>query len=95
MSQRKAFIENLKCKLDGWNAEIERLQSKADKIEAPNRARYSAAMQDIIGKIQKLEKNLIMIENSTTDAWLNIKSGLEIRKKTLEERIKHARDIFP
>lgn len=95
MSQRQTFIENLKCKLDEWNAEIERLQAKADKIEVPNRARYSATMQDIIGKIQQLEKKLIMIDNSTTDAWRNMKSALESHRKTLEERIKHARDIFP
>jgi len=77
MTQRDRFVENLKRKLDGWNAELDRLEAKADAIDARSRDRYQATIQEVKDQVQQLEMKFMVLKNTTTDAWQDLKTGLE------------------
>lgn len=94
MSKRDIFVEKLKGQLDEWNAEVDRLEAKASKIDAQSRARYRAYLQEIAGNIQRMEKQLATIKNSSADAWQELKAGAESAWKDFEQSVKRARDEF-
>jgi hypothetical protein len=94
VSNREIFVEKLKAKLDEWNAEVDRLESKTEMIDAQSRARYRAAMQEIKGKIQQIEKKLTVFKNSSTDAWQDLKAGAESAWKDFEASLKQAKERF-
>ena len=94
MPNREIFVEKLKAKLDEWNVEVDRLESKAEMIDAQSRARYRAAMQEIKGKIQQIEKKLTVLKNSGTDAWQDLKVGAEDAWEEFEASLKQAKDRF-
>jgi len=90
MSKRDLFVENLKRKLDGWNAELDRLESKADAIDAQSRERYRATVQEVKEQVQQLEKKYLVLKNSTADAWQDLKSGFELAWQDFEAGAKAA-----
>ena len=94
MSARKIFVEKLKAKLDEWNAEVDRLESKAEMIDAQNQARYRATIQEIKAKIRQVERKLTVIKNSSTDAWQDLKEGVEIAWKDFEASVKQVKEQF-
>jgi predicted nucleic acid-binding Zn-ribbon protein len=94
MSAREIFVEKLKAKLSEWNAEVDRLESKAEMIDAQNRARYRAAIQEIKGKIQQVERKLTVIKNSSTDAWQDLKEGAETAWKDFEASMNQVKERF-
>jgi hypothetical protein len=94
MSKREIFVEKLKTQLDEWNAEVDRLESKTEMIDAQQRARYRAAMQEIKDKIQQIENKLTVIKNSGTDAWQDLKAGAESAWQEFEASLKEAKERF-
>ena len=47
MSERDAYVEKMKAKLDEWNAEIDRLEAKARGAEADARLRYNKQIESL------------------------------------------------
>ena len=90
MSKRDLFVENLKRKLDGWNAELDRLESKADAIDAQSRERYRTTVQEVKEQVQQLEKKYLVLKNSTADAWQDLRSGFELAWQDFEAGAKAA-----
>jgi len=73
---------------------VDRLESKTEMIDAQSRARYRAAMQEIKGKIQQIEKKLTVLKNSSTDAYQDLKAGAEDAWREFEDGLKQAKDRF-
>ena len=94
MSKREIFVEKLKAQLDEWNAEVDRLESKTEVIDAHYRAQYRAVIQEIKGKAQQIERKLTVIRNSSTDAWEDLKAGVEGAWKDFEASLKQAKERF-
>ena len=90
MNQRDQFVENLKRKLDGWNAELDRLEAKADTIDAQSRDRYQAVVQEVKDQVQQLEMKSTVLKNTTTDAWQDLKTGFERAWKEFEKGAREA-----
>lgn len=90
MSKRDLFVENLKRKLDGWNTELARLESKADAIDAQSREHYRNTVQEVKEQVQQLEKKYLVLKNSTADAWQDLKSGFELAWQDFEVGAKSA-----
>ncbi|BBO66111.1 hypothetical protein DSCA_00410 [Desulfosarcina alkanivorans] len=90
MPKREIFVEKFKAKLDGWSAELDRLESKSDAIDFKNRARYRATIQEVKGQIQQLDKKLMVLKNTTTDAWQDLKKRTELAWNEFESGGKEA-----
>jgi hypothetical protein len=50
MSNRDAYVRKLKAKLDEWNAEIDKLQAKAELAEAEAKIEYEKQLADLRAK---------------------------------------------
>ncbi len=94
MSTREIFVEKLKAKIDEWNSEVDRLESKAEVVDVQYRARSRAAIQEIKGKVQQIERKLTVIKNSSTDAWEDLKAGVEGAWTDFEASLKQAKERY-
>ena len=94
MKSKKLFVEHIERKLAAWKSEIETFQSNADKIDQHASGRYSSAIMELIGRIQKTEKKLIAIEQLPEDAWHDLKHGAERAMADIEERLKRTKKRF-
>lgn len=48
MSEKDAYVEKMKAKLDEWNAEIDKLQAKAKQAEADAEIQYNDEISALI-----------------------------------------------
>lgn len=94
MENKKLFLENLKGKLAEWKTEVESFQANADKIDREARGRYSSAIIELVGKIQRTEKKLIVIDQSSTAAWQELIRGAQNAMADIEESVKRAKKRF-
>jgi predicted RNase H-like nuclease (RuvC/YqgF family) len=90
--KRDAFVQKLKAKIDEWNAEINRLNAKADQAEANMRAEY----HDEIGKLKRFrddaKQKLQKILESKEDVWEELKKGADKAYNAMNEALSSARE---
>ena len=94
MSAKKKFVETVKKKLEAWKGDVERLQANADRIDRREMKQYGKAVQDIIARIQQLEKQFVAQGNSSTDTWQALKRRVEIGCRDIEAQIKQVKEHF-
>jgi predicted nucleic acid-binding Zn-ribbon protein len=95
MSAKKQFLTTVKRKLDALKQEVERLQANTDRIDSRDVSRFTAAIQDIIARIQRVEKQFIGDGHQSADHWQTLKRRVEIGCMDIDERIRNARKRFP
>lgn len=91
MKDKDAYIQKLHARLDEWNADIDRLKAKADKIEAESRLEYQKQIKNLRNKHRKAEQSLAKVREAGEDAWKDLRSGLQVAWDAMEEAIKSAR----
>lgn len=90
MTQRDQFVEKLKRKLDGWNAELDRLEAKAEAIDERSREHYRKTILEMKSQVQQLEMKFMVLKNTTTEAWQDLKTGFERAWNDFESGAKEA-----
>jgi lipid II:glycine glycyltransferase (peptidoglycan interpeptide bridge formation enzyme) len=91
---RNDYVEMLKLKLDGWNADIDHLQMKMKKSKADAAKRYQKQIAEIKAQRQALKQKMGKLQGAGEDAWADIKKGVEAAKKTLAGSIRLAKSRF-
>jgi hypothetical protein len=94
MSVKKKFLETVKRKLDALKSDVERLQANADRVGSREMRRYSVAVQDVIARIQQVEKQFVTNVDSSADTWQALKRRVETGCREVEEKIKQVKDQF-
>jgi multidrug resistance efflux pump len=83
---RKAFIDKLAARLKEWDAEVEKLEARAQKAKSGVRAEYNKQIQDLRGKKKAAQDKLEEVKKAGKDAWVELKSGTE----AAFDELKHA-----
>lgn len=94
MSTKDAYQQKLEAKLREWNAEIERMQAKAEQAEADARVRYQSEIRRLEEERARAEAKLEELRQSSDEAWDELKHGMENAWASLEDAMKRARDKF-
>ncbi|HSO18437.1 MAG TPA: hypothetical protein VLT88_03205 [Desulfosarcina sp.] len=94
MSAKRKFLETVKKKLDAWKIDVERLQANAHRIGREDMGRYSAAVQDILARIQRVEKLFTVDDRSSAETWQTLKAHVEAGCRDIEAQIRQVRREF-
>jgi predicted nucleic acid-binding Zn-ribbon protein len=94
MSKRDEFIRSLQVKLEQWNAEIDTLTTKADKVTADVRQEYHAQIESLKEKHGAARKKIEEIQQAGDSAWEDLKSGAELAWTAMGEAIDSAKNRF-
>ena len=74
---RKAFIDKLASQLKQWDAKIEKLEARAQKVGAGTKAEYNKQIQNLRDKRKAAQDRLGEVKQASGNAWEELKSGAE------------------
>jgi uncharacterized coiled-coil DUF342 family protein len=94
MPDKDAYVQKLHAKLDGWNAEIDKLKAKADKAEAESRLEYQKEIENLQERRREAEEKLTELGQAGDGVWEDLKSGVQSAWDSMEEAVKSARTRF-
>jgi len=91
---RDAYVQKLKAKMDEWNAEIDRIEAKADQADAESKIEYEKQLEDLRAKRRDLEEKIAKLQQAGDDAWEDLKAGIDSAWDALGNALKSAASRF-
>jgi prefoldin subunit 5 len=94
MSTREAFIRRMQAKLEEWNAEIDTLSAKAEKVSADVSNDYHRRIDSLKAKQGAAREKIEELQQAGENAWEDLKSGTEMAWTAMGEAIDSAKNRF-
>lgn len=94
MSEREAYIDKLTAKLKEWDAELDKLQAKAEGLSADARIQLERRAGAWREKRGELRGRLEQMKSSGDSAWGEIEAGLERSYDELKRAFERAREAL-
>jgi uncharacterized coiled-coil DUF342 family protein len=94
MSSRDEYIRKMQAKLEEWNAEIDTLTAKADKVTAEVKGEYNEQIESLRLKQAAARHKIEELQRAGESAWEDLKSGVELAWDVMGEAIVSARSRF-
>jgi DNA repair exonuclease SbcCD ATPase subunit len=91
---RDAYVQKIKAKLDEWNAEIDKLEAQARQKEADTQRHLQERIDLVKAKRETAEKKLDELRQAGSDAWQDLKAGLELAADAVGDALRSARSRF-
>lgn len=92
--KRQAYVAKLKAKIDEWNAEIDRLQSRADQIRSDSRTEYQNQVDALREKRNELEQRVETLRQAGEGAWKELRSGSDRARRAMDKAVRSAAARF-
>ena len=94
MSNRDAYVQKMKAKLDEWNAEIAALEAKARGAQADARVEHEKHIAELRAERDQARARLDKLRAAGDDAWDDLAAGMEKAWRSLSDSVKSARSRF-
>jgi len=94
MMRRDEYVEKLKAQLDEWNAEVSKWEAKTASAQAEMKAETAKRLEELRGRRDEAMYQLRLLQNASTDAWMDLMRGTEQAWKSLHEAFDRARSHF-
>jgi DNA repair ATPase RecN len=91
---REDFVQRLKEKIDLWNADLDRLQARADQASSETRIKYQQQIADLQERRGELEDKMAQLRCAGEGAWDDVKTGMEIAWGSMSEALSSALHRF-
>lgn len=94
MSNRDAYVEKMKAKIDEWNADIEKMEAKARGAEADAKIKYSEQLTAMRQHRDEARARMRELQVASEDAWERIRDGMESAWASMSKGFRDAADRF-
>ena len=94
MTERQLYIDKMKAKLDEWNADISKLQAKADGASANMQLKFRQEVEHLKQQRAEAAEKLAALQKASDSAWDDLKAGLEKSWHSLDKAISSAWSRF-
>lgn len=94
MKSREEYIQSLHNKIDKWNMEIDRLSAQKDKVEANSRLELQKQINTLKQKRAEIKQQVDKISKSSTEAWEDLKIGIDSAWESMNEAVDSAVSRF-
>jgi len=94
MSNRDAYVQKMKAKLDEWNADIDKLAAKAEAAEADAKITYNVQVENLRAKHAEAEQKLERLGAASEGAWEDMRTGIESAWESIGNATKDAFSRF-
>jgi SMC interacting uncharacterized protein involved in chromosome segregation len=92
--KRDAYVEEMKAKLDQWNAGMDKFQVKANQATADVLVDYKYHLERIKAKRAEFEGKMSELKSSGEGAWEELKTGVENSWQTMGDALHAAKSKF-
>ncbi len=89
---RDAYVKRMKAQLDEWNADIDKLQSKAKKAEARAQIRYDQQIHELRRLTDEARARLEQARSAGDEAWEELRQGFESSWETVREAFREMKE---
>lgn len=86
-SAKKAYYQQIEIRLKNLKTRIVVLEKQVEKKEADIQVRHDQKMSQIRGHYAQTKEKLDELQDSTQEAWLELRSVLDEAIQTLEEAV--------
>lgn len=93
-SKKEAYVAKIKVKLDKWQMEIDKLETKAAQARNSTKAKYLKQIELLRSMRKEFELKFEELRQTGGQAWEGMKDGVENAWKALYESIKSAASKF-
>ncbi len=94
MDKKNEYVKKLHAKIDEWNADIDKLVAKKDRLEANARLEYQERIEEIKKKRDDLKENISEINQASEGAWQDLKAGVDLSWEAMNQAIRSAASKF-
>ena len=94
MLTRKEYVEQLKNKLDEWNADIAKWEGKTRGAKNDLTIEYEMRMDDLRKKREEATAKLKEVQASSEEAWKELKAGADSAWAAMREAFDKAKTHF-
>ena len=94
MNTKNAYQDKMDARLREWQANIDALKARADQAGAEQRIKYHEEIDSLRTKQQRVQEKLEELRTAGTDAWEDVKAGVEVAWTDLQDAVQRARDKF-
>jgi hypothetical protein len=91
---RQAFIEKLNARLKQWDAEMDKLEARAQEAKADARIKYERRLAEVREKKTTAQRRLEEVKQSSENAWQELKKGAENAFDEVKQAFESARSKF-
>lgn len=91
---KQEYEKKLRSHLNEWDAEIDRLQARADAARADVRVKYHEEVNKLRDQKKKVEARLDELEDAQEDAWEDMKGGIDAAWNNLGNAVNNAVERF-
>lgn len=94
MSERDAYVDKMKAKLDEWNAEINRLSAKGEGVQADAKLEYDRQIEVIKKQRDEARQQLNKLQAASDSAWKDLCKGADAAWENMTNALKEAASRF-
>lgn len=94
MNKKQAYEDKLQAQFDEWNAKIHLLKAKAEKAQADAKVDLYETIEELEKKRTEAKARLRELRHASSDAWEDLKEGIEQSCSRLSNAIKEALSRF-
>ena len=94
MDRKQAYQQELRARLDQWQATIDGLETRSDEIREDGRIQLHRADDQLRAHHTFAQHRLDNLQQAGDDAWDGLKSGIDVTRKKLGNAIDSAVSRF-
>ena len=92
--KREAYVQELKTKMDEWGAEIDKIETIAEQVEADSRMRFHKQLEELRKKHKEVEDKIVELQSACGGGWDDLRQGLENSWEILKTSFTEAKSEF-
>ena len=90
MESKQAYQEKMQAQFKEWNAKVDVLKAKAEKVQAGAKADIQEQIKKLREKQQQMQKNLDGLQKAGEGAWDNAKQSVETAWEDMKNAVSSA-----
>jgi uncharacterized coiled-coil DUF342 family protein len=94
MSDRDAYADKMRAKLDEWNAEIDRLSAKVEGAQADAKLEYNRQIEAIKKQRDEARQHFNKLQSASDSAWEDLRKGTDAAWEKMTNALKDAASRF-
>jgi hypothetical protein len=94
MEAKNAYQQKIEARIDEWNAEMDKLRARAERLEAEGRIEAQRRLLDIQARRDAAEAKLADLKKTGDAAWRDLTEGVDRAVQELGDAVKKAASKF-
>lgn len=94
MGIKEAYQQKMNAQLQEWQQKIDLLKSQADKAEAEQKIKYYEQIESLRAKQVAVHEKMDELRTAGEGAWEDVKAGVELAWRDLEDAYERAVSKF-